>query len=109
MKAGLEGHLKSDDFFSVDKFPEASIKLISVKEKTDALGSQANYNITAELTIKGITNEISFEGYINPKSDGISLSAHFDIDRTKWDIKYGSEVFFAKLGIILFQILFLLM
>ena len=60
--------------------------------------SQNNYSIVANLTIKGISHAITFDSAIKPKEDLIVFSAHFDIDRTLWDIKYGSEAFFAKLG-----------
>lgn len=93
----LEAHLKSDDFFDVANFPEASIFLLE-SVKCEGLISKENYKIKAALTIKGIVNEIEFLAFIHEKGDELNINAHFDIDRTKWDVKYGSEKFFSKLG-----------
>jgi polyisoprenoid-binding protein YceI len=89
----LEKHLKDEDFFSVKEFPFAEIKILkAVKGKGD------DYKILAELTIKGITHPVSFEA--NVKINGLDLyaKANIKIDRTKWDIRYGSGRFFENLG-----------
>ena len=86
-KTKLDGHLKADDFFGTEKFPTATLKFTEV----DALGS--DYAVTGDLTIKGITKPITFKMNV---TDGTAIAA-FKIDRTKYDIKYGSASFFDDL------------
>jgi polyisoprenoid-binding protein YceI len=85
----LNGHLKSDDFFSTAKFPEATLVFTSVTPKAKAV-----YTVVANLTIKGITKPVTFDITTNVKS----ASTTFKVDRTKYDIKYGSGSFFDNLG-----------
>jgi polyisoprenoid-binding protein YceI len=89
----LVGHLKSADFFSVDKFPTAAFEITKA-----TLKSGNDYDITGKLTIKGITNEITFPAMV--KMDGKTLAAvgKIMVDRTKFDIKYGSANFFEGIG-----------
>lgn len=96
-KNQLINHLKSDDFFSVDKFSEAKLKISEINKLE--VESIPNYYFKAMLTIKDITKEIEFEASVHEKENKMVLNAHFDIDRTKWNVKYGSERFFSKLGI----------
>lgn len=88
-KGKLEGHLKSDDFFGVEKYPTA--KLIFSKVKATGKNS---YEITGDLTIKGKTNPITF----NLSVYGNKANASLKIDRTKYDVKYGSTSFFDGLA-----------
>jgi polyisoprenoid-binding protein YceI len=88
-KEKLEGHLKSDDFFSVSNFPTSKIVITKVNKSSDD-----NYNINAKLTIKGITQNINFIAKVTAKN----LSATITIDRTKFNVKYGSGNFFENLG-----------
>lgn len=97
-KPMLEGHLKSHDFFAVEKYPTAQIDVTGVEEILGPI-SGPNYRITADLTIKGITNKVSFSAFVHEKEGQAVMNAHFDIDRSLWDIKYGSERFFSRLGI----------
>lgn len=93
-KTKLENHLKSDDFFSVEKHPVAKFEFMKAEFVKDK-----NYNITGNLTIKGITNEVSFPAIVDiteAKMEG--MAAVITIDRTKWDIRYGSGKFFEGLG-----------
>ncbi|SFC89254.1 YceI family protein [Algibacter pectinivorans] len=87
-KEKLEGHLKSDDFFGVEKFPTA----ILVFKKVNATGKNS-YNITGDLTIKGKTQIVSF----NFSVYGNKANASLKIDRTAFDVKYGSTSFFEGL------------
>lgn len=91
--AKLKGHLESDDFFSVASHKEAKFVITGVKK---ADGDQ--YTITGDLTIKGITNSISFPAKVIVKKSGVIATADFTIDRTLWDVKYGSGSFFDGLG-----------
>lgn len=94
--AKLTGHLKSDDFFSAEKFPVGKFEMISATPVSD--GSGNNYLIKGNLTIKGITKEISFPARVNIAGDNVSAIADFNIDRTRWDIKFRSGKFFENLG-----------
>ena len=88
-KASIEGHLKSDDFFSVDKFPTASLTILDVKKK--GLGQ---YQVNANITIKGMTQEIMFDAEIKEKT----AIAKLVIDRTEFGIIYKSGNFFEELA-----------
>lgn len=89
----LEGHLKSEDFFSVEKFPTAKLVLKS----SDSFDKGSSV-VKGELTIKGITNPIEFKAAMQKKDDGNWFFANITIDRTKYNIKYGSGSFFENLG-----------
>lgn len=88
----LEGHLKSGDFFGVENFPSAKF----VMTKVSAKGTPGDYKITGNLTIKETTKEIRF--YANVSDDGKSATADIKIDRSDFDVRYGSGSFFDNLG-----------
>ncbi|KAA0211750.1 YceI family protein [Ignavibacteria bacterium CHB1] len=94
--AKLTGHLKSDDFFSVDSHPEAKFEITSVFEKADATGN--THKVSGNLTIKGITKNITFPAVIKVNGQSVSTSSDFNIDRTEWDIRFRSGKFFENLG-----------
>lgn len=87
-KAKLEGHLKSDDFFGVDKYKTSKFVINTVAKKGET------YGISGTLTIKGKSNPIAFD---LDMTDGKATTT-VKIDRTKYDIKYGSGSFFDNLG-----------
>jgi polyisoprenoid-binding protein YceI len=89
----LVDHLKSDDFFSVDKYPMASFQITDVK--TDNNG---DHTVTGKLTMKGATHEINFPAEMNMENGVLSAKGTAKIDRTKWNIRYGSGKFFQDLG-----------
>jgi len=88
-KAGIESHLKSDDFFSVDEFPTASLTILDVKKK-----GLEQYQVNANITIKGMTQEIMFDAEIKEKT----AIAKLVIDRTEFGIIYNSGSFFEELA-----------
>jgi len=94
----LVGHLKSDDFFSVDKHPKATFEATNFKEIRGAKEGQDNYTVTGNLTIKGITHQITFPVRIAVKSGKLEAYGKVVFDRTKWNIRYGSGSFFDGLG-----------
>ncbi|MBK8551458.1 MAG: YceI family protein [Ignavibacteria bacterium] len=96
MNTKLTNHLKSDDFFSAEKFPIGKFEMTSVSPLSD--GSGNNYTIGGNLTIKGITNPVSFPAKVNVNGDAVTASADFKIDRTLWDVKFRSGKFFENLG-----------
>ena len=87
MKNNLEGHLKSDDFFGVEQHKTASFKITKAKE------NKGIYTVTGNLTIKGITHPTTFNMTIKDNT----ATAQLKVDRTKYDIKYGSTSFFDNL------------
>jgi polyisoprenoid-binding protein YceI len=94
----LVNHLKSDDFFSVAKHATASIKITSVTPIKNAKPGSNNYNIKANLTIKGITSEVEFPAMIVITKNQVIANAEIIVDRTKYDVRYGSKNFFSDIG-----------
>ncbi len=92
----LTGHLKSNDFFSADTHPLGKFDITSITPISD--GSGNNFNIVGNLNIKGITKEITIPAKVDIMPDKVVASSDFNIDRTLWDIKYGSGKFFENLG-----------
>lgn len=87
MNAKLLGHLKSDDFFSVDKFPTS---IITIKKFEKGVGTV--YTATADLEIKGKKNEVTFPVKLAKTTSGdVTAIADITIDRTKWGIVYNSK------------------
>lgn len=97
-KDKLVGHLKSDDFFSSAKHNNATMIIKSATAIKGAAAGTPNYTIQAELTIKGIKNMVTFPATVTINGNNVSATATFPIDRTKYDIKYGSGSFFSDLG-----------
>ncbi|MGB0198508.1 MAG: YceI family protein [Flavobacteriaceae bacterium] len=87
-KANLEGHLKSDDFFGVEAHNEAHMKITQVR------GDANGYTVTGDFTIKGQTHSVVFDMTLSKNS----ATAKVKIDRTLYNIRYGSDSFFDNLG-----------
>ncbi len=92
-KEKLTNHLKSADFFDVEQFPSAAIKITEVKSAGENL-----YDVTADLTIKNTTQPVLFQAQVVKSESGITALATILIDRTVYDIRYGSGKFFENLG-----------
>lgn len=88
-KDKLDGHLKADDFFGTTKFPTAALVIKKIGAKSTNV-----YTATADLTIKGITKPVTFDMTVN----GDTATTAFNVDRTKYDIRYGSKSFFESIG-----------
>ena len=97
-KKKLVDHLISNDFFSATDYPLASFTITSATPILGAQEAEPNYTITGILSIKGIENEISFPAKISIANNEASASGIAKLDRTKWNIKYGSGKFFESLG-----------
>lgn len=85
----LNGHLKADDFFGTDKFPTAKLVFKKIGTKSANV-----YNVTADLTIKGITKPVVFDLTVKENT----ATTAFNVDRTKYDIRYNSKSFFESIG-----------
>lgn len=98
-KANLEAHLKGTvegkegDFFNVNEYPEATFEITSIE------GTQYEPVVKGNLTIKGKTNNVEFPATVSYPGNTIFLkSKKFMVDRTKWDVNYGSKSIFDNLG-----------
>ena len=92
------GHMSSDDFFGVEKFPTSIFKIVSVTPIKGAVANADNVTIAGDLTIKGVTQRISFPAKAGVKDGVAAASGKVTIDRTKFGLKYGSKSFFDTLG-----------
>lgn len=89
-KAKLEGHLKSDDFFSVEKHPTATL---TFKEVTQRANKNV-YVVVGDLTIKNITHPVTFDLEMNEDQ----AFAKVVVDRAKYNVRFRSASFFENLG-----------
>jgi len=88
-KKKLEKHLKSDDFFGVASYPEATLTIKEINAQENG-----NYSVVGDFTIKGITQSVPF----TIKSTADTFVADVTIDRSKHNVRYGSGSFFDNLG-----------
>lgn len=99
LKSVLEAHLMSDDFFFVKQFPKAIFEMKATPTVEGQTVSSPNYQVEGQLNLCGISAEQSFPATIVSTGDGkIAAEAHFDFDRTRWGVIYGSAKFFRYLG-----------
>lgn len=89
----LVGHLKSDDFFAVDKFP---VSILEVTQVNSVSGD--NYQFLGTLTIKGITQPVEFQAKVTANSKDLKAVGIMTVNRSKYDIRYRSGSFFSDLG-----------
>lgn len=90
---GLMNHLRGDDFFSVDQYPTAEFELTSATSQ----GGE-DYLIEGNLTIKGITEPVSFPAKISSDGDMLTATGTVEVDRTAYDIKFRSLKFFDDIA-----------
>jgi hypothetical protein len=86
--AQFAGHLASDDFFSIEKYPEATLEITSV----------SGNHVEGNLTIKGITNPVGFDVTTHVNGDQFTAAGKLVIDRTRYEMKFRSGNFFKDLG-----------
>jgi polyisoprenoid-binding protein YceI len=96
--AKFVGHMSSDDFFGAEKFPTSTFKITSVKPIAGAAANADNATITGDMTIKGVTQQISFPAKVGVKNGVAAATGKVTIDRTKFGLKYGSKSFFDSIG-----------
>lgn len=89
----LVNHLKSEDFFAIETYPSATFTISSVT-KIDA----GTYDVTGNMTMKGKEQEISFPAIFVNTETGMQVTGTATLDRTLWDVRFGSDKFFDNLG-----------
>lgn len=94
----LTDHLHSNDFFSTDSHPVAVFKINSAEPIPNAAPAAPNYNVKGTLSVKGITNEVSFPAHVTIQGNEARASGTAVLDRTKWNVRYNSGKFFSGLG-----------
>lgn len=94
----LESHLKSQDFFDVEKYPKSKFVLTSVTPIPEPKRGEATHTVNGLLTIKNKTNPISFDANINIQDNKASCIGSAVVDRSKFDVRYGSKTFFTDIG-----------
>lgn len=89
----LVDHLKSEDFFSVNRYPLSQFVITSVKYK-----ATNEYGVTGDLTIKGKTHAVTFSVKFRNVNNEMHAEATMTFDRSKYDVKFGSQSFYENLG-----------
>jgi len=80
-------------------FPKASFILDAARVVESPTLSSPNFDVKGTLELRGVKAEINFPATVNRREDGsVSIEAHFDLDRTRWNVRYGSSRFFEHLG-----------
>lgn len=92
----LINHLKSEDFFNSAKFPDANFEVTSVAAKADKSGN--THEIKGKITIKGITKDVTFPAKVTGDGKSVTIDGSLKLDRSLFDVRYGSETFFGALG-----------
>lgn len=99
LQSVLEAHLSSDDFFVTKIFPKAVFNFEEIEPIEPGWATTPNFHVRGELTLRGISAALAFDTTVTNLDDGsLALEAHFDIDRTRWNVIYGSARFFEHLG-----------
>jgi polyisoprenoid-binding protein YceI len=100
MNARLVGHLKSEDFFYTEQYPEAVFEIVSISDfngENPAEGVSPTHEITGNLSMRGETKSITFPAMIKIEDDRIIAKTNeFSIDRTKWGVNFKSKSVFAE-------------
>lgn len=89
-------HMKGTDFFDVAQFPEARFEFTKLEPMFST--ETTEYTVTGKLTLKDVTEELSFPVTVVHSTGGLKAQASFDLDRTTWNVRYGSGNFFKDLG-----------
>jgi polyisoprenoid-binding protein YceI len=86
-------HLLHDDFFAVQRFKTSTLQITDSKKTANN-----KYIIGGNLTIKDITHPVRFTSTIEVFADYLHSLGEIVIDRTLYDIHYGSGKFIKNLG-----------
>lgn len=94
----LSDHLKGDDFFATGKFPQGRFDITKSDKIKEARAGEPNFDITGNLTIKGVTQPLKFPAIVTVNNNIVEAKAKFKFDRTKWGIQYNSGKIFSDIG-----------
>jgi len=95
----LIGHLLDHDFLDAEEHPEGRLAITSATPRPGATAGTPNLDLAADLTLRGVTQPIEFNAVAGLTPEGkAAAQASFAIDRTRWDILYGSSRFFDRLA-----------
>ena len=94
----LETHLKSADFFDAAKFPKATFVITSITPYPNPKPEAHTHAVKGNLTIKDKTNEIAFDATMHTELNKINCIGTVAVDRSKFDVRYGSKAFFPEIG-----------
>lgn len=94
----LTRHLHSPDFFSTEEHPVGKFESTSITPIEGATGREHNITVKGNLTLKGITKPVEFPAFVKINDNQLVANGEITIDRSKWNIRYGSDSFFEGLG-----------
>ena len=97
-RAKLEKHLKSPDFFDAEKYPKATFVITSITAYPNPQPGGGTHHVKGNLTIKDKTNEIAFDATMHTEPGKINCIGTVAVDRSKFDVRYGSKAFFPDIG-----------
>jgi polyisoprenoid-binding protein YceI len=95
----LRRHLESDDFFAVERHKVATLTIERMTPIALATPGAPNWQAQGSLTLRGVTQPVEFPAVVAMRNGGdLTIEAHFDLDRTRWGVHYGSGRLYAQLG-----------
>jgi polyisoprenoid-binding protein YceI len=97
-KEKLEGHLKSDDFFNVEKHPTAILVINSLTALPSVAKEGYTHTVSGNMTIRDQTHPVTFNSKMVPATSGLVFTGEMAIDRSKYNVKYQSKTFFKDIG-----------
>ncbi|MEO1654936.1 MAG: YceI family protein, partial [Bacteroidota bacterium] len=100
----LVGHLMSGDFFDAEKFPSAKFEITAVEpyeapeeaeevseEESEFKLADPTHFVSGNFELKGVSKNIKFPAKISVSDSEVSAEAKFNINRTDWELSYGSD------------------
>ena len=94
----LNAHLRSEDFFLSTLFPKATYSFKDIPSVKIPYDTDINYILDGTLTLRGVSKTLSVKSIISKSQEKLILTARVEMDRTKWNVIYGSSKFFKHLG-----------
>lgn len=89
--AKLEGHLKSPDFFDVEKFATSTFVATEIKAGGDPAVAGSTHTVKGNLTLRGVTKEATFAATIAIAGKELSAKSEFKINRKDFGIVYAGQ------------------
>lgn len=83
----LTTHLKSGDFFDVEKYPTSTFDVTELKD-----GGNGSYTVAGNFTLHGVTKNITFPATVQQNGDTVKIAAKFAINRKDFGIVYPGKV-----------------